>query len=265
MKILFWNTHNNIEINKILSELIIENQVNITALVEHKANVNELLRDLDAKGVRMIEYPTIGCNNIKIIGDKPLVTPGPQNDCYSIQIMQKQYILCCVHLPSQIYTNNEGAREIKISTIVEDIEKMELLNNTDKTIIVGDLNINPFDHGCIDANLFHSLPYFEIARKTTRSVASKKFKMFYNPMWRFFGDNNSPAGTHFYNGSRIDNIFWHIYDQVMVRPCLRNDFIDESLKIITKTSRFLLSDIAGHPDKQKASDHFPIVFEIKEN
>lgn len=264
MKVLFWNTHNNKEINYILSELIIENNINIVVLAEYVADMLGLIEILSQQGIIMKEYYTTGCERIKIIGDLNDVIFGPQRDHYSLQIINKDCILCCVHLPSQIYTNNEGSRNIKINQIVIDIQNMENQNNIESTIIVGDLNINPFDHGCIDAYYFHSLPFYEVANKRFRTISNQEFKMFYNPMWRFLGDLNKPYGTYYYNGSRVDNIFWNIYDQVIIRPTLRNRFVDDSLKIITETeSRFLVDD-KGHPDNN-ISDHLPIIFEIKEN
>lgn len=263
MRILFWNTHNNTEINPILNELIIENKISIVVLAEYNADILQLISNLANNGIEMKQYITLGESRIKIIGDITDVIPGIQNKYYSLQIIRKKYILCCIHLPSQIYTKNEEARRIIIKRIITDIEKAEDDNSTENTIIVGDLNINPFDHGCIDAELFHSLPYYEVAKKKSRIVADESFKMFYNPMWNILGDFCEPYGTYYYNGSNGDNIFWHTYDQVMIRPVLRESFIDDSLKIITETHYFGLLNINGHPDK-KISDHLPLIFEIKE-
>lgn len=264
MRVLFWNTHNNKEINYILCELIIENNINIVILAEYKADISNLIDIISKQGMKMKEYLTIGCNRIKIIGDLDNVEPGLQTDHVSFQIIRKEYILCCVHLPSQIFINNEGSRNIEISRIINDIQNIEAQNNIEKSIIVGDFNINPFDHGCIDANLFHSLPFYEVANKKFRTISKQEFKMFYNPMWRFLGDLNKPYGTFYYNGNRVDNIFWNTYDQVIIRPELRNQFVDDSLKIITETKSRFLVDNKGHPDNN-ISDHLPIIFEIEEN
>ena len=56
---------------------------------------------------------------------------------------------------------------------------------------------------------------------------------------------------------------WNVYDQVIIRPTLRKQFIDENLKIITKTNTKSLLDHNKHPDRN-ISDHLPIAFEIKE-
>ena len=44
MKYLFWNTHQNNDINDVLSELIIENDISIILLAEYTANADELIK-----------------------------------------------------------------------------------------------------------------------------------------------------------------------------------------------------------------------------
>ena len=135
--------------------------------------------------------------------------------------------------------------------------------NTKNTIIVGDFNINPYDKSCVSARYFHSIPVFEETIRETRKVAGKEYQMFYNPMWNFLGDFKEPYGTYYYNSAYTVNPFWNIYDQVIIRPALRKSFVDESLKIITKTVSTSLIDDKKHPD-HSISDHLPITFEIEE-
>ena len=70
-------------------------------------------------------------------------------------------------------------------------------------------------------------------------------------------------GSQHYSGNDKDNIFWNIYDQIIIRPDLRKYFVDEELKIVTGTSNCSFLNRNGHPNK-KISDHLPIIFEIKE-
>lgn len=83
-------------------------------------------------------------------------------------------------------------------------------------------------------------------------------------MWNLLGDFQYPPGTYYYKSSQEKTEFWNIFDQVMIRPQLRNRFVDTSLKIITETETTSLVDKNRHPSK-KISDHLPIVFEVKEN
>lgn len=263
MRVLFWNTYKNSGINRVLSDLIIENKIDIAILAEYEANLQELFESFSKYRMLMKQYITIGCERLILFGNITSVLPGIQAPHYSIQIINSRYILCSVHLTSQIYTDNERKRNLAIERIVGDIQRLEDELNIDKTIVVGDFNINPFDGGCVDANLFHSLPVYEDVKRKSRKIEGENYRMFYNPMWNFFGDHRKPYGTYYYNGSDVNNLFWNIYDQVIIRPSLRESFIDNELRIITETETKNLLDSKGHPDKA-ISDHLPLIFEIKE-
>ena len=50
----------------------------------------------------------------------------------------------------------------------------------------------------------------------------------------------------------------------MIRPCIRDFFVDSELKIICETENEKLIDENKHPSKN-ISDHLPILFEIRED
>lgn len=264
MKVLFWNTNKNKNINRILYDIIIENSIAFVALAEYADDISQLKYMLASSGLPMNEYVTIGCDRINMIGSIQDVNPSVQTQHSSIQIVNKNIIICCLHLPSKIYSAGNDARRIIARYIIEDIKTVEKEIDSDKVIIVGDFNVNPFEDECIDATMFHGLPVFvEVAKRKERTVAGQSFKMFYNPMWNFFGDHKKPYGTYYYAGGDSNNPFWSIYDQVIISPSLRERFVDSSLKIITETNVKYLLDQHGHPDKG-ISDHLPIMFEIME-
>jgi len=263
MKVLFWNTHNNDKINSVLLDVIIENEISFVVLTEYTANLDQLIALLSENGILMRSYMTTGCDRITVLGSVLNVEPGPQSKYASMQVIDETDILCCVHLPSQIYSQSEGMRRVAIGRIVSDINQLEADLNTESTIIVGDFNINPFDKGCLDADMFHGVPTYGVASRKTRVVGGEEFKMFYNPMWNFFGDFQQPCGTYFYGGNQIDNLFWNIYDQVLIRPALYDRFTQSQLRIITGTQSLSFLTEKGYPD-ENISDHFPIVFEIQE-
>lgn len=265
MKYLFWNTYKNDNINAILCDLIIENSISIIVLSEYSANVNELLKMLHIQGISMQQIPTIGCERICIIGEKGVcIEPQLQIDRATFQVINNNTILCGVHLNSQIYSDNAERREIDIEQIVFNILNLERELNTKKSIIVGDFNVNPYDKSCVSARYFHGIPIYEEAIRESRQVAGKEFYMFYNPMWNFLGDFKEPFGTYYHNSAETINPYWNVYDQVIIRPALRKQFIDDNLLIITKTKKVSLLDQDRHPNR-KISDHLPITFEIKED
>ena len=206
MKYLFWNTHNNKEINPILCDLIIENDISVVILAEYSANIKTLCTLLKTCGVHMQEGTTIGCERINILVNcRVNIEPELQTDRASFQIINKSTILCGLHLNSQIYSDNEERRNIYIGQIVSNILAVEKKIGTNNSIVVGDFNINPYDKSCISATKFHGIPIYEEARKKSRKVAGQEFYMFYNPMWNFFGDFSEPYGTYYHSSADTIN------------------------------------------------------------
>ena len=263
LKVLFWNTYKNADINYVIAELVAENNISIVVLAEYIAEIDDLLKILLLQyGLKMRLYDNC-CDRITIIGKIKDVEMRFDNSHATIQIVNGKDILCCTHLNSKIYSDHEAQREIYIEQLIREICNIEKDIHSENTIIVGDFNINPYDASCLDARYFHSLPVYEETKRKSRLVAGNEYTMFYNPMWRFLGDKRQPYGTYYHNNSNSINTYWNLYDQVIIRPVLRDRFVDDSLKIVTETQLRYLLDSKGHPDKS-ISDHLPIIFEIKE-
>ena len=258
MKIMFWNTYKNTSINQVICEIAREKDVDIIVLAEYQDDIQNLIGALN-----MQPYVTLGCDRIKIIGRKKGVEPGIQGIRYSIQIIENKYILCAIHLPSQMSSGYQERRNIVIRTILKDIQDVEEKLGTKRSIILGDFNEDPYEDGCLSATNFHGLPCLNDTLRNYRTIEGKQFEMFYNPMWSLFGDFNSPPGTYYYAGSDPKCSYWHIFDQVMIRSCLKSEFIKDSLEIIVKVGERTLLNEKGQPNKEY-SDHLPIVFEIQE-
>ena len=260
---LFWNTHKNENINPIICEIVAENNISMMVLAEYNAKMEDLLNTLfNEYGLSFQQYFS-ACERIKIGGIKCNIEPRFENGHMTIQIINGKDILCCVHLNSKIYSNHVAYREILIEEIIKEIQKVESDLNTENTIVVGDFNLNPYESSFVDARYLHGVPIYEEAKRKVREIAGRDYSMFYNPMWRFLGDEKQPYGTYYHNTNDVMNTYWNIYDQVIIRPALKERFIDESLKIITETQSRYLLDSNGHPD-HNISDHLPIIFEIKE-
>ena len=262
MRILFWNTHQNENINDVLSQLIIENSASIIVLAEYSANMDELIATLTLYGITMKQYFTC-CERIKLLGALDCVESRFDSTHYTIQVINNKDILCCVHLNSKLHPEHEGYRETLITQIVHELQNIEQKVGTKNSIVVGDFNINPYETSCIDARYFHGIPVCREAERGSRTIAGYEYHMFYNPMWNFLGDFQKPYGTYYYNGGGTKNTYWNIFDQVIIRPALKKRFLKDSLKILTETETRYLLDSKGHPD-MNISDHLPIIFEIME-
>ena len=131
--------------------------------------------------------------------------------------------------------------------------------------MVGDFNANPFESAVLSSDGLHAIGVRQVNNLTNRRVrwgdAGEDF--FYNPMWRVYGHVPSlEAGmaTHYWQNSLAAELFWHMLDQVVIRPeeCVR--FAEDELQILTRigTVRLLAPD--GTLDKAVGSDHLPIIF-----
>lgn len=263
LRVCFWNTNKNENINEYISDIIVEQEIDILALAEYESDIEELKKMLALYNIVIEQAITIGCDRITILKRKANIQPAFQNKYCSMQIIDNMYLLACLHLPSKLYAD-VLKRGIAIARIVDEIQIQEEKLGIEKTIIVGDINENPYETGCLGASGFHGIPVYKDTMKKYRVIMDESFKMFYNPMWNLLGDFSFPPGTYYYSGNEVENSFWNVYDQVMIRPCLRGQFVDDELKILCETKKRKLIDANNHPDK-KISDHLPIVFEIMED
>jgi hypothetical protein len=150
--------------------------------------------------------------------------------------------------------------------LIQHIRHVEEQNGHKRTIIVGDFNMNPFENGIMNANGLHSIMDRDIAKTGSREVLGAEYEFFYNPMWFFFGDlgRGGVNGTHYYNTSTYLNHFWNMYDQVLVRPDLINNFDDNNLFIIENINGVSLTKVVRSTLRidDEISDHLPLKFKL---
>ncbi|MFT3774801.1 MAG: hypothetical protein QM820_56350 [Minicystis sp.] len=146
----------------------------------------------------------------------------------------------------------------EVANLATDIINAESRVGHSRTILVGDLNMNPFDHAVVAAKGLHGVMTRSLARKRTRTVAGREYPFFFNPMWGLLGERaDDPPGTHFYSQAVHVNYFWHTIDQVLVRPDLMDGLMD--VRVLDRIGGKTLLTREGRP---AASDHLPLYFRI---
>lgn len=261
MRILFWNTNKNNDVNKYIVSLIKDYDIDILVLAEYSADKAQLQSYFKESFLPFKEAYTTGCDRINIWSNYADIQEGQQHSYYSIQIIKQQYLLCGVHLFSDLHGDCEDERLETIREIMYDIQMQEEKLKNPKTIIIGDMNEMPYGKGCLGANGFHGLPALKALEKPMRTIKEKKYKKYYNPMWNLLGDFSYPPGTYYLNQAQLCTPMWYMLDQLIIGQELISEFKKESLKIITTCTEGELMDKNGHPNK-KISDHFPIVCEF---
>ncbi len=262
MRIAFWNVHKNNSIGSIIRKLIMTESIDLMIMAEYCKDIGSIINMVDEGSNSWKAVFTGGCDRIKILSSRTDIEPGVMNEYYAMVIVNNDMIICSLHLPSNIYNEAEKDRQIIVQDAKEQIELYCKKKKIYKVIVIGDLNENPYEGNILGASGFAGIPVAELA-PSKRKIRNKNIKMYYNPMWRFFGDEKLPYGTYYCKKGH-DTPFWNIYDQVLLSPSLVDCFVSEELRIITKIGEMNLTNERGIPDHKNYSDHFPIVLELKE-
>lgn len=263
MRLLFWNTYKNCKINDYIVSIVQEKNIDILITAEYSADENELNQKLIEIGMPLTKTCNIGCNRISMWTNFINVSPATQNNHYSIQIINNEYIICGLHLPTNLHGDYSNERHLEMTSIINDINNLSSEINSKKIILIGDMNEMPYNQGCLNADSFHGLPVLNEQDSKYRTVNGKCYKKYYNPMWNLFGNFHYPPGTYYYNNSRLHNPMWYMFDQVIISQELIPFFNNENLEIITDCYLGDLFDNKMHPNKN-ISDHFSIFCEIYE-
>jgi exonuclease III len=268
LSFLFWNTNGKKCIEEV-NNLVNNNDIDILILAENKATPIEMLTRLNEKKTSFYPpHPFSLCNKLIIYSNfhYDFLTPIEESHRITVRSLSLPTIekinIINVHFGDKGSFNSESQSEMasELKNFIEDIETRE---GHCRTLLIGDLNMNPFEIGLVKANGLNATMSKQIALQTKRTIQSKDYSYFYNPMWNLYGDLESDtAGTYYYRRAELVNYQWNIFDQLLIRPTLIEKFNKKSLSIISHDGKKSLITKAGIPNKDLYSDHLPIKFEL---
>ena len=267
---LFWNIKRN-PVQETIANLARMHEIDVIILAECNIKQSDLLNELNSSSQARYSSTIREWSKIKIFTRFPGKWLVPLVDTESISIRhlsipvtEVKVLLVAAHLPSKLYKDDLDLA-LMSARWRDQIEDAEEIVGHRNTIIVGDLNMDPFHPGVVSSEGLHGVMDKKIASKVTRKVTGEQRRYFYNPMWSLFGDHSDgPPGTYYYNASsRVINYYWHLYDQVLLRPELIPFFPNEEVRILTSTESASLITNTGIPDKREMSDHLPLIFRLE--
>ena len=169
-------------------------------------------------------------------------------------------LVSVVHLPSKLHGSDYGrtgfAREI-----ARNIEQAEADIGHSRTLLLGDLNMNPYEPGVVGAWELNATLTRAQASLATRTVHGHERPYFYNPMWGLLGDRTpGPPGTYYTSSPSLELPHWQTLDQVLLRPSLIDCRHDVS--IVHDLPDIPLLDAKGRPNATQLSDHLPLLLDL---
>jgi endonuclease/exonuclease/phosphatase family metal-dependent hydrolase len=243
--------------------------VDVLLLAESGFTPAELVSALNAVNSGTYCYPQSNSSRIQLFTRLPTTAITDQfNDSSDGRLTIRRLttpsgqvlLLAALHFQSQMVWDSED-QALQATILHRDIVETEDVVGHQRTVLVGDLNMNPFDSGVVGAQALNAVMTRELARTEDRTVAGRPYRFFYNPMWACFGDRTpGPPGTYFHASSSPSNHFWHVFDQVLLRPSLM-DVLTE-VRILEDDGHESLLTGRGRPRATEVSDHLPILFRL---
>ena len=175
---------------------------------------------------------------------------------------RQELLIVAAHLPSKLFHTGESLHEecIDLARIISESE--DAVGHY-RTVVLGDLNVNPFEAGVVGAVGLHAVMSRDIAARMSRTVRGRQHRFFFNPMWGHIGErNDGPPGTYYYERAENVNYFWNVFDQILIRPELLGTFKNEDVRVLTRAGDVELVNAAGRPNRQAASDHLPVLLDL---
>ena len=264
---LFWNI-NRKPLEQTVARLARGHSADLVILAECQIEIPSLLRALNPPGTGDYRFAGSQCEKLAVYTrfSSSFLEPRYETSRYSIRRLRlparPEMLLVVAHLPSKLHQSSES-QSFECVALAKRIREQEAAAGHERTLLIGDLNMNPFESGMVAANGLHGTMSREVAGRERRTVQGEDYPFFYNPMWSHFGDaHGGPPGTYYYQSAQHVCFFWNVFDQVLVRPGLLNCFRGEGLEILTHDGTSSLLSTRGTPDVSVASDHLPILLRL---
>lgn len=269
MRILFWNINKSMEAASILPQLLEENDVDILLIAEGGAIFPAIYKLIGSVGNKKYFPDSIRANpRLDWFSTYQWLDKSHIFDGAGISIKEfyppvgESVLIAGMHSPSLLHRSPDDLNELmrrNAQFVREAEEKIE----HKRTVVVGDFNLNPHERGLISSESFHATMDKNQALKGSRTVNGQARDYFYNPMWSIYGsEKNGILGTYRYHSSSSVELFWHCFDQVLLRPSL--------IPRMRENAVVLISEIDGKPlynrnkNKIEFSDHLPILLNLKD-
>jgi hypothetical protein len=194
-KFFFWNIDRK-SVADVVAELAATHKAEVVVLAESAIALRSLLATLNSAAGRGFHLSTGVSKGVTILTrfSREFLRPVFESDHASIGRLglpaRPEILLTAVHLPSKLYWSNES-QSFECVELARRIAQEEDRAGHQRTVLVGDMNMNPFEPGLVSTVGLGAVASRKIAERATRTVQGREYRLFYNPMWGHFGDFKS--------------------------------------------------------------------------
>jgi hypothetical protein len=263
---MFWNLGRSAAVESVAS-LCHQHEVDILVLAEAPEGHGALIRSLN-RGRRIFReiQPDLP-GRVRMFSCYPESAVAAVFDSGHVSIRHLTppvglpVLLVGVHLPSKLRAS-ETDQSYYVRELRNRVEEAETRIGHRNSLIIGDLNANPFEPAIAAVDGLHGVMDKGVARRAPRTIGGKSWDYFYNPMWSRLGDESpGPPGTYYYAQSGTLSYYWNSFDQVLLRPELLPFYDPADLTIVTHTQG---EPILGRDGRRETGqpDHLPIVVKL---
>jgi hypothetical protein len=269
LTLVFWNINKHAPLEQV-SHLAHEQAADVVILAESHHSTKDLLPALNA-GQQRLFFPDPGLSTKLVILSRFTDDRVRRvRDSGGVSIRQyspplgDSILVAAVHLRSKLHQKDSDQVQVCVRVGAYIREAEENVKHS-RTVLLGDLNMNPFEDGVTGSEGLHAVMDRRVAERGFRKVAGEPRQFFYNPMWSHFGHGSgTPPGTYFHDSGTAVNYYWNIFDQVLFRPALLGNIREDDVKVLTELGGVGLLDPRGRPRPRLGSDHLPIVVRLRE-
>lgn len=264
---LFWNVKRN-PLERVVASLAMAHDVDVLVLAESPLPHAHSIKDSSGTSGTGFQLAPSMCTRLAVYTrfSNSLVVPVKEASTFTIRRVELPLrpgiLMAAAHLPSKLRWRDESQpfEAVEFARVIRQAE-MEVGHR--RTVVLGDLNMNPYEPGLLAAPSLNATMTRQVASKGARKVQGKVYPYFFNPMWGLFNDGaRGVPGTYYRASSEHVTAFWNMFDQVLVRPDLLGRFRTESVRILTTDGGARLLNKNGIPNASEFSDHLPIVFQL---
>ena len=266
---VFWNIGANTPV-EMIARLVDNREVHVLCLAECGFEIDLVIKAIEKRTKCRFHHPDTSVAKLILLCRDGRYGLGERYGDITNRLTirelsydQTAFNFVAVHLVDRKNFSDHG-QAAAARDLADQIRAHEARSGHERTILCGDINMNPYSVGVVQGNGLNAMPTKHCVKRRQMTIQGRSYPFLYNPMWKFFGDDSpGPPGTNYYpKRDDYGGLNWHILDQVLVRPDALPWF--DSVEIVTEIDGQSLTR-NFRPNRRQFSDHYPILFKLRKS